>query len=82
MSAHPDWPRDSVFEGGARECGELLLELRGHFQALPGGARVLVVAASPGAPMELPTWCRLTGHRLLEAAHPHYLIEKRGAAAD
>jgi TusA-related sulfurtransferase len=43
---------------------------------------VLVVAASPGAPMELPTWCRLTGHRLLEAAHPHYLIEKRGAAAD
>lgn len=76
MAARPDWPCDSIFEGGDRECGELLLDLRLHLQALPGGARVLAVTQSPGAPLELPTWCRLTGHKLLAAAHPHYLIEK------
>ena len=48
---------------------------------LPGvndpGARLLVVAHDPGAPEDLPAWCRLTGNRLLEARPPHYLIERR-----
>jgi tRNA 2-thiouridine synthesizing protein A len=76
VAEHPDWDHQSHFDGGARECGELLLDLRRHFQPLPAGSHVLVTAASPAAPLELPTWCRLTGHRLLAAAHPHYLIEK------
>ncbi len=75
----PSWPHDSVFDGGERGCGDLLFDLRLHFRSLPAGARVLIVALDEGAPVEIPAWCRVTGHRLTEAQHPYYLAEVKGA---
>lgn len=66
------------FDGGDKECGELLLELRLYFDSLPAGTTVQVTARDPGAYIDLPAWCRLVGHRLLERDHPTYLIKKKG----
>lgn len=71
------WMWDYEFDGGSKECGELLLDLRLYFDDLPAGARVRVIARDPGAYIDLPAWCRVVGHRLIERDHPDYLIAKK-----
>jgi tRNA 2-thiouridine synthesizing protein A len=70
----PNWSWDDEFEGGFLSCGELLLALREHFHTLTGGTRVLVHSADPGAYIDIPAWCWLTGHELAGDRHPYYLI--------
>ena len=77
MAESPDWKYDSEFNGYDVGCGELALDLRMHFQSLPEGAKVLVISGDPGAPLDIPAWCRLSGNRLLESQHPYYLIQKK-----
>ena len=62
------------FDGGETGCGELLLDLLIFTKRQPPGAIVEVRALDPGAPLEIPAWCRLTGHELINAAHPFYRI--------
>lgn len=57
-------------------CGELVLELRFRMADLPRGAQLHLIAADPGAPEDLPAWCRMTGNRLVHAEHPEYWIER------
>jgi tRNA 2-thiouridine synthesizing protein A len=75
-----DWRAESRFDGGDTGCGEILLDLRIHFRPLAAGTRVAILARDEGAPIEVPAWCRLTGHDLLEARHPYYLVRTRGGA--
>jgi tRNA 2-thiouridine synthesizing protein A len=70
------WRFDVELDLGDTGCGELLVDLRYHFRPLSPGTRVLITVRDAGAPIELPAWCRLTGHRLLTADHPRYLVEK------
>lgn len=64
------------FDGGDTGCGELLLDLLLFMRKQPAGAIVEVRALDPGAPLEIPAWCRLTKHVLLTSAHPFYNIHK------
>lgn len=73
----PAWLYDNRFDGADTGCGELLIDLKIHFRPLAGGTRVLVIARDAGAPEEMPAWCRMTKHGLLDSAHPYYLIAKR-----
>lgn len=66
----------AVFDGGETGCGELLLDLLLFMKSQPEGANVKVRALDPGAPLEIPAWCRLTKHALLSSEHPIYLIQK------
>ncbi|MFN8472248.1 MAG: sulfurtransferase TusA family protein [Anaerolineae bacterium] len=77
LSGEPQWQYDTVFDGGDKGCGDLILDLRLFFKDLAPGTRVVVVAHDPGAPIDLPAWCRLTGHQYLAEAPPHYLIQRR-----
>ena len=72
-----DWEFDDVFEGLELGCGQLLLDLKLHVQTLAPGKRLLVASRDAGSPVEIPAWCRLTGHRLLAAVPPFYLIEPK-----
>ena len=65
-----------MFDGGDTGCGELLLDLLLFMKKQPNGAVVRVRALDPGAPLEIPAWCRLTHHQLLSTAHPIYVIQK------
>ncbi len=68
---------DAVWDAGDLGCGELVLELRVRMQALRPGQVLRLVASDPGAPADLPAWCRMTGHRLVAADPPVYLIERK-----
>lgn len=65
------------WDAGDLGCGDLVLELRTRLRALPAGALFEVIALDPGAPADLPAWCGLTGHVLVTASHPRYLIRRR-----
>jgi tRNA 2-thiouridine synthesizing protein A len=41
------------------------------------GEQLEVIARSPGAPADLPAWCRMTGHTLISADHPVYVIQRK-----
>jgi tRNA 2-thiouridine synthesizing protein A len=65
------------WDAGELGCGELVLALRGRMQALAPGALLRLTALDRGAPEDLPSWCRMTGHELVEADHPVYVIRRR-----
>ena len=41
------------------------------------GETLEVVTHDEGAPVDLPAWCRMTGHTLVSAAPPTYLIRRK-----
>jgi tRNA 2-thiouridine synthesizing protein A len=67
---------DAEWDAGDMGCGDLVLELRRRIQALGIGHVLKVVARDPGAPADLPAWCRLTGHAMVRADHPLYWIRR------
>jgi tRNA 2-thiouridine synthesizing protein A len=67
----------AFWDAGPLACGELVLQLRRRLNALRPGGVIQVRALDPAAPEDLPAWCRLTGHRLLSAAHPDYSIQRK-----
>ncbi len=75
MNWPADWHTKETFDGGETGCGELLLDLRLRFQKLCPGAQIAVRSLDAGAPNEIPAWCRLMNHALIEARHPFYLIQ-------
>jgi tRNA 2-thiouridine synthesizing protein A len=68
---------DAAWDAGDLGCGELVLELRARVAALQPGQVLKLTALDPGAPADLPAWCRLTGHALVAAEHPVYLIRHK-----
>lgn len=64
------------WDAGDLGCGELVGELRLRLRALADGEIMELTARDPGAREDLPSWCRLTGNRLLSAEHPIYLIQR------
>lgn len=65
------------FDGGETGCGELLLDLLLFTKGKAPGTLVRVRALDPGAPLEIPAWCRLTGNELISADHPLYLLRTK-----
>ena len=72
-------PIAGEWDAGHMGCGEILLLLRRRMQALSPGEAFKLTAHDPGAPVDMPAWCRLTGRRLLRADHPEYWIEQTRA---
>jgi tRNA 2-thiouridine synthesizing protein A len=66
-----------TWDAGGMACGDLVMALRGRLNQLPPGVVLKVTARDPAAPEDLPAWCRLTGNRLLRAAHPDYFIQRK-----
>ena len=70
-------PTTLEWDAGDLACGELVLGLRIRLMALPSGTVYTVRATDPAAPEDLPSWCRLTGHTLMNASHPVYTIRRK-----
>ena len=71
--AHADW-----WNAGNLGCGDLVLLLRTKLKAMNPGDILRLTALDPGAPEDIPSWCRLTGNSLLRASHPDYFIQRKG----
>jgi tRNA 2-thiouridine synthesizing protein A len=67
----------SEWDAGDMGCGELLMLLNPRVKALAPGEVLRLVARDPGAIEDMPAWCRLTGHQLISANHPEYLIRRK-----
>jgi len=69
---------DVFYDLEEMSCGDLLIALLQAMRPLPAGTLVEVRALDPGAPIEIPAWCRMVGHALLVRAggpqNTHYLI--------
>ena len=71
------WDFDEVYDSFDRGCGDFIIDLRGVMRDLAPGEVLMIASRDAGAPVEIPAWCRLTGHRLLDAEPPFYLVQKR-----
>jgi tRNA 2-thiouridine synthesizing protein A len=67
---------DEEWNAGDLGCGELVLELRERMRRLRPGQIIKLIARDPGAPADMPAWCRMTGHTLVSQDHPVYLIRR------
>lgn len=56
---HAEW------DAGDLACGELVLELRLRMRKLDSGQVLRLIALDPGAPADIPAWCRMTRHHLV-----------------
>jgi len=65
------------WDAGDLGCGELVLELRQRLEAMRPGQVLILTARDPGARADIPAWCRLTGHALIEHHHPVYQIRRK-----
>jgi tRNA 2-thiouridine synthesizing protein A len=63
---------------GESGCGSLIVGLRNQLALLRSGELLQVTAHSVGARADLPAWCRVTGHSLVAADHPVYVLRKNG----
>lgn len=68
---------DAQLDAGDMGCGDLVLELRARLQELTPGDVLRVRATDPGAPGDLPAWCRVTRNPLVHSEHPLYWIQRR-----
>ncbi len=57
-----------TIDGGDLSCARLLILLRGRVAELAEGAVVHLTTSDPIAPIDLPAWCRITGHTYLGVA--------------
>ncbi|MBK8979822.1 MAG: sulfurtransferase TusA family protein [Planctomycetes bacterium] len=71
------WDFDEVYDSVDRGCGDFIIDLKQVMAQLPPRAVLMIASRDAGAPLEIPAWCRLTGHRLLEAVPPFFLVRKR-----
>jgi tRNA 2-thiouridine synthesizing protein A len=44
---------------------------------LQAGQLFKLIALDPGAVEDMPAWCRMTGHFLITAGHPLYVMRRR-----
>lgn len=73
MNSNAEW------DAGEMGCGDLIVELKFRIEALRPSEVLKVTARDPGAPEDIPSWCRMTGHALIKAAHPVYHIRRKEA---
>jgi tRNA 2-thiouridine synthesizing protein A len=71
MTANETW------DAGDLGCGELVVKLRRRVKMLQPRQTLHLIAKDPGAPQDIPAWCRITGHTLKQADPPNYLIERK-----
>jgi tRNA 2-thiouridine synthesizing protein A len=65
QTAELDPPFDAHWDAGEMGCGELLLKLRKKLRDMPGQI-IRLVARDRGAIEDIPSYCRITGHQLLQ----------------
>ena len=75
--AVPSLVPENRWDAGDMGCGDLVMGLRLKLNALASGSVLAVRATDPAAPEDLPSWCRLTGHTMVTANHPDYLIRRK-----
>jgi tRNA 2-thiouridine synthesizing protein A len=71
---------DLLYDAGPTGCGELIMNLFMTMKKMETGQIIKVTSYDPGAREDIPAWCRLQSHTLLERIDEgkisHYFIKK------
>jgi TusA-related sulfurtransferase len=68
---------NAFYDVGAKGCADgPLEEIAGLMRRMSSGQTLEVHAVAPSVAEDLPAWCRLTGHELIEQEGEHYLIRR------
>ena len=65
------------WDAGDAGCGVLIVGLKREIRRIEAGEFLQVTALGAGAAADLAAWCRLTGHTLVAADHPRYVLKKK-----
>ena len=57
------------WRAGESGCGSLIVGLKKQLGQIHSGELLQVTALNSGARVDLPAWCRVTGHALVSADH-------------
>ena len=77
MTAGDAFDIASHWEAGEAGCGALILGLKREMERIEAGTQLHVTALDAAASIDLPAWCHMTGHTLVSANHPTYVLKKR-----
>jgi tRNA 2-thiouridine synthesizing protein A len=66
-----------TWDAGELGCSRLIFELRERVARLAPGEDLKFIALDPGAPIDLPAWCGMTGHELVSNEHSVYVIRRK-----
>ena len=75
-------PADRTLDAGETGCGELTLLIFQTIKSLTPGQTLEVYAYDLAAAMDIPAWCRSTGHLLVAVdadTHPKRFLIQKGA---
>jgi len=73
---------NDIIELDARRllCPMPVIRLQDCLAKQPGGARVRITCTDPGTMNDIPTWCRINGHLVLDNEQPQheyiFLVQK------
>ncbi|MFE8700601.1 sulfurtransferase TusA family protein [Cytobacillus sp. FJAT-54145] len=71
---------DLLYDAGPTGCGELIMNLFLTMKKMEIGQIIEVISYDPGAREDLPAWCRMQKHTLLERRDEgstcYYFIKK------
>lgn len=79
----PAGARDAVrIDTGEETCAALIRSIQRAILPLEPGAVLAVNSRDPSARLDLPAWCRMTGHSYLDSddheTHTIHYLRKRG----
>jgi len=73
---------DHIVDTADLGCGELMIALHKTMKDVEPGQLLELHSADPGAPEDIPAWCRLTGNTLMAGPtgdkSQTYFIQKKG----
>ena len=62
-------------------CPMPVIRLQNFLGKQPSGSQVTVLCTDPGTKSDIPTWCRINGHTVLEITEAgyeiHFVIQKQ-----
>ena len=73
---------NDIVEVDARRlfCPLPVIRLQNSINKNPPGTRVRIVSTDPGSMSDIPTWCRINGHQVLESVEQDrefvFLVQK------
>jgi len=68
---------DAFYDVGAKGCADgPLEEIAGLIRRMSSGQTLEVHAVAPSVAEDLPAWCRLAGHKLIDHEGEYYLIRR------
>lgn len=69
---------DAFYDAGEKGCTDGPLDdIAGWMRRMSSGQILEVHAAAPSVAADLPAWCRMAGHELVEHEGEHYLIRRK-----